>query len=179
MPISYGFSMVVIGVKGWWEAEEEAERPVEGGHRGQEIGGRGQGPDGRDEPFPDKQTQLGRRGKAAPGRASGKWSLGAVKKVDLTSLWEDDLYGSQSLDQTHRALTTSALPERRLADRSGGRGWGFLSEEQTAVWKQVVASSVGEPAKVANPWEALRQYVLGKAEQKLLTGKSQGTRLVV
>jgi hypothetical protein len=46
------------------------------------------------------------------------------------------------------------------------------------VWKQVATSSVGEPAKVANAWEALRQYVLGKAAQKLLTGKSQGTSLV-
>lgn len=46
------------------------------------------------------------------------------------------------------------------------------------MWKQVATSSVGEPAKVANAWEALRQYVLGKAAQKLLTGKSQGTSLV-
>ena len=92
MPISYGFSMVVIGVKGWWEAGVEAERPVEDGHRGQEIGGRGQGPDGRDEPFPDEQTHLGRRGKTPAGRASGKWwSLGAVKKVDLSSLRQHDL----------------------------------------------------------------------------------------
>ena len=47
------------------------------------------------------------------------------------------------------------------------------------MWKQVAASSVGEPAEVANAWEALRQDVLGKAAQKLLTGKSQGTGLVV
>jgi hypothetical protein len=71
------------------------------------------------------------------------------------------------------------LPERRLAGRSWGCGWGLLSEEQTTVWKQVAASSVGEPAEVANAREALRQYVLGKAAQKLLTRKSQGTGLVV
>jgi hypothetical protein len=76
-------------------------------------------------------------------------------------------------------LTTSALPERRLTGRSWGRGWGLLSKEQTAVWKQVAASSVGEPAEVTNARKALRQHVLGKAAQELLTGKSQGTRLVV
>jgi hypothetical protein len=47
------------------------------------------------------------------------------------------------------------------------------------VWKQVAASSVGEPAEVTNARKALRQHVLGKAAQELLTGKSQGTRLVV
>jgi hypothetical protein len=31
--MSYGFSMVVVGVNGRWEAEDEAERPVEDGHR--------------------------------------------------------------------------------------------------------------------------------------------------
>jgi hypothetical protein len=67
----------------------------------------------------------------------------------------------------------SALPERRRAGRSWERAWGLLSEEQTAVWKQVAASSVGEPAEVANAWEALRQYLLGKAAQ-LLTLKESG-----
>ena len=47
------------------------------------------------------------------------------------------------------------------------------------MWKQVAASAVGEPAKVANAREALRQDMLGKAAQKLLTGKSQGRGLVV
>ena len=45
--------------------------------------------------------------------------------------------------------------------------------------KQVAASSVGEPAEVANAWEALGQDVLGKAAQELLTRKSQSTRLVM
>lgn len=97
--------------------------------------------------------------------------------MDLSSLWEDDLYRSQSLHQAHRAVTTSALPERRLTGRRCG--WGLLSEEQTTVWKPVAASSVGEPAEVANAGEALRQDVLGKAAQKLLTRKSQGTSLVM
>jgi hypothetical protein len=44
-----------------------------------------------------------------------------------------------------------------------------VSEEQTAVGKQVAASSIGQPAEVANPWEALGQDVLGKAAQELLT----------
>ena len=89
--MSYGFSMIVVGVNGWWGAEDEAERPVEDGYRGQEIGGRGQAPDGGSERFPDEQTHLDRRGKIAAGRANGKWSLGAVKKVDLSRLREDDL----------------------------------------------------------------------------------------
>ena len=45
--------------------------------------------------------------------------------------------------------------------------------------KQVAASSVGQPAKVANPWEALGQDMLGKATQELLNRKSQSTRLVM
>jgi len=47
------------------------------------------------------------------------------------------------------------------------------------VWKQVAASSVGEPAEVANPWKALGQDVLRKAAQELLTRKSEGTWLVM
>jgi hypothetical protein len=47
------------------------------------------------------------------------------------------------------------------------------------VWKQVAESSVGQPAEVANPWEALGQDVLGKAAQELVTRNSQGTWLMV
>jgi hypothetical protein len=89
--MSYGFSMVVVGVKGWWEGEDEAERAVEEGHRGQQIGETGQALNGGDEHFPDKQTQLGRHGEAHRGRTNWKWSLGAVKKVDQSGLREHDL----------------------------------------------------------------------------------------
>ena len=89
--MSYGFSMIVVGVNGWWGTEDEAEKAVEEGQRGQEVGGIGEALNGPDKRFPDEQTHLCGRGKIAAGRASSKWSLGAVKKVDLSRLREDDL----------------------------------------------------------------------------------------
>jgi len=89
--MSYGFSMIVVGVNGWWGAEDEVEKAVEDGQWGQEVGGIGRDLNGGDEPFREEQTHLCGRGKIAVGRAGGRWSLGAVKKVDLSGLREDDL----------------------------------------------------------------------------------------
>jgi hypothetical protein len=63
----------------------------EEGQQRQEVGRIGQDLKGGDEPFPDEQTHLGRRGKIAAGRAKGEWSLGAVKKVGLSRLRKDNL----------------------------------------------------------------------------------------
>jgi len=54
--MSYGFSMIVVGVNGWWGAEDEVEKAVEDGQWGQEVVGIGRDLSGREEHFPDEQT---------------------------------------------------------------------------------------------------------------------------
>ncbi len=69
-------------------------------------------------------------------------------------LSEEELGSGESFDDVHRALAARALPGGELVRGRCLRGQLGLVKKITAEWKQMAACAVGQPAEVANAWEA-------------------------
>ena len=76
-------------------------------------------------------------------------------------------------------MTAGALPDCELAERSCRSLFRQVREKKTTERKQLVTSSIGEPAEVANARESFGQEVLQKAAQEFLASQGHGALFVV
>src|SRR3974390_2164933 len=104
----------------------------------------------------------GRRAGACGVSAKLDLSLRGIKKADPPLFFPQNLLGGQSLNHAHLPLAFRTLPNdrRRGGQRCCGPCRRRYIEQGFANREQVAAPSVGHPAEVANPREALRQDVL-------------------
>ena len=108
---------------------------------------------------PSRHTP-GKRAEACEVSAGRDLSLRGIKKADPPLFLLQDLSGGQSLHHAHLPLAFRTVPNggfmSKWCDSFGRR----RIEHGSANREQVEAPSVGHPAEVANPREALGQNVL-------------------